>query len=190
MFSRLLQVWLIVSTLLLSWLLMEAVHEFGHAVGAWITGGRLVRTVLHPLAISRTDIEPNPHPVIVVWAGPLVGTALPALAWGLFAAAKLPTSFLRFFAGFCLIANGAYIGVGSVQRIGDCGVMLRHGSPIWALWLFGTVTIPAGLWLLDGTRDYFGLGKRKSRVNSRAIIVTSVALSAVLILEVAIIPRQ
>ena len=47
---------LIVATLLLSWLLMQAVHELGHAIGAWISGGHVERVVLHPLTISRTDV--------------------------------------------------------------------------------------------------------------------------------------
>src|SRR5438105_14300049 len=108
---------------------MQAVHESGHVLGAWLTGGRVLRVVLHPLTISRTDLADNPHPLIVVWAGPVVGVAIPLLLWLIFAATRLPAAFVvRFFAGFCLIANGLYIGVGSFGRIGDCGEMLRHGS--------------------------------------------------------------
>jgi hypothetical protein len=55
----------------LSWLAMQAVHEFGHMLHAWLSGGRVVQVVLHPLAISRTDVEPNPSPQFVVWGGPL-----------------------------------------------------------------------------------------------------------------------
>ena len=35
---------------------------------------------------------------------------------------------LRFFAAFCLIANGAYIGVGSFTRVGDAQAMLTLGA--------------------------------------------------------------
>ena len=52
-----------------------------------------------------------------------------------------------FFAGFCLLANGAYIAVGSIDKVGDCGEMLKHGSPLWTLLLFGAITIPIGFWL-------------------------------------------
>jgi hypothetical protein len=51
----------------------------------------------------------------------------------------------KFFAGFCLIANGAYIGLGSIDGIGDAGDMLRHGSPRWLLIAFGSLAVLAGL---------------------------------------------
>ncbi|MGH7128032.1 MAG: M50 family metallopeptidase, partial [Planctomycetaceae bacterium] len=143
--DRVHQAVLIASLLPLSWLGMMAVHEFGHVLGAWATGGTVTEVVLHPLAISRTDVRPNPRPLIVVWAGPLIGTLLPAAALAAAVLVRLPGAFLlRFFAGFCLIANGAYIGVGSLSGTGDAGVMLRHGSPPWALWLFGLAAVAAG----------------------------------------------
>jgi len=160
---------------------VQAVHELGHAVGAWITGGQVVRMVLHPGTISRTDVEPNPHPL--VWAGPLVGVFFFFFTWALFAAAKLPASFLRLLAGFCLIANGAYIGLGSFRKIGDCGVILRNGSPLWLLWLFGIVTIPAGLCLLDGTRDYFGFGAAGMLNSLRTSVVTTIGLMILAMFE-------
>src|SRR5262245_59144782 len=125
--KRLHQGILIGSTLLGSWLGMQAVHESGHVLGASLTGGRVARVVLYPLTISRTDLAFNPNPLVVVWAGPALGVLLPLLLWGIAAAMRMPGAFvLRFFAGFCLIANGAYLAVGSVDGIGDAGEMLRH----------------------------------------------------------------
>jgi hypothetical protein len=157
--KRLHQVILIASIILGSWLAMQAVHEFGHVAGARLTGGSVAQVVLHPLTISRTDLAANPHPLAVVWAGPMLGILLPLALWGIAATVGMPGRFvLRFFAGFCLIANGAYIAGGSFEGVGDCGQMLRHGSPIWQLWLFGVATVPAGLWLWHGLGKYFGLG--------------------------------
>ena len=68
--TRLLQIVLIGSTVVGSWLGMQAVHEAGHVLGAWLTGGRVARVVLHPLTISRTDLAENPWPLAVVWARP------------------------------------------------------------------------------------------------------------------------
>ena len=174
---------LMASTLLGSWLGMQAVHELGHVFGAWLTGGRVQQVVLHPLTISRTDLAENPSPLVVVWAGPLVGALLPLLSWVFAAAAKMPGSFvLRFFAGFCLVANGLYISLGSFGHIGDCGEMLRHGSELWHLWLFGLVTVPAGVWMWHGQGAEFGLGKSPRPV-SPIIAYTSAAI-CILILTV------
>lgn len=137
----------IFSLLALSWFLMMAVHEIGHVVGAYATGGAVERVVLHPLTISRTDVLLNPHPAIVVWLGPVLGCLLPAILWW-FVPRRLPDfrKIALFFVGFCLLANGAYIAFGALDRIGDCGVMLQTGSPIWTLFLFGLITIPLGFY--------------------------------------------
>lgn len=172
---RLRQIVLILATTLGSWLGMQAVHEFGHVLGAWLTGGRIARVVLHPLTISRTDLADNPHPLPVVWAGPVIGVAIPLLLWAIAAVARLPGAFvLRFFAGFCLLANGLYIGVGSFDGVGDCGDMVRNGSALWQLWLFGTVTAPVGLWMWHGQGPHFGLGSAQGEV-SRSVTYASLA---------------
>jgi len=180
---RLQQVVLIASTVLGSWLGMQAVHEFGHVCGAWATGGQVARVVLYPLTISRTDLGYNPSPLLVVWAGPVIGIAIPLLLWAAAAAARLPGAFvLRFFAGFCLLANGVYIGVGSFARIGDCGEMLLHGSRLWQLWLFGAATAPAGLWLWHRQGPHFGLGPAKERVDPAVAYGSLLACVGLLVL--------
>lgn len=178
---------LILSTLLASWLGMQAVHELGHVIGAWVSGGRVAKVVLYPLTISRTDLAENPHPLFVVWAGPIVGVLLPLGFWGAAAAAQSRLAFLlRFFAGLCLLANGLYIGTGSFQRIGDCGEMLRHGSHAWQLWLFGAVTAPVGLWLWHGQGRHFGLGAAKAEVDRTAVVVSALACGAILVLDLGV----
>ena len=133
----------------LSWLGMQAIHEFGHVLAAWATGGNVVRVVLHPVDISRTDVSPNPRPLVVAWGGPLFGVLGPMALLALSRWSRGPRSgwqeSVDFFIGFCLIANGAYIGVGSFGRIGDAGDLLRHGSPPWLLVAFGVAAITGGL---------------------------------------------
>jgi Peptidase M50B-like len=185
--NRLHQIVLIVSTLLGSWLGMQAIHESGHVFGAWLTGGRVSRVALHPLTISRTDVVENSKPLIVVWAGPIFGVVVPLALWAVVAAVRLPGAFVfRFFAGFCLLANGLYIGVGSFDRVGDCGEMLRHGSEVWQLWLFGALTAPIGLWLWHGQGTHFGLGRTNGRVSPSAVYGTLVACVALLVLGFAV----
>jgi hypothetical protein len=75
----------------------------------------------------------------------------------------------RFVAGFCLIANGAYISIGSFDRIGDCGEMLQTGTPLWVMLTFGGVTIPLGLYL------WHGLGSLKRFINDPSIVTPRMA---------------
>ena len=151
-----------------SWLGMQAVHELGHVLGAWCTGGKVSRVVLYPFSFSRTDVTHNLSPNMVAWSGPIFGVLAPLWAWSLAAAMRLPWAFvLRFFAGCCLIANGLYIGLGSFGRVGDCGEMLRHGSQLWQLWLFGPLTVPTGFWLWHGEGRHFGLGQAAEPVSPK-----------------------
>ena len=181
---RLPQLILIAATAPLAWLLMQVVHECGHALMGWLTGGDVRRVILHPLTISRTDLAANPHPLLVCWAGPVLGSLAPVIAWRVACAAKgLGEFWLRFFAGFCLIANGAYLAVGSFDGIGDAGDLLKHGSPIWMLWLFGAVTIGAGLRLWHGLGASFGLGTEATPVRWPAALIVAGALLVTVTLE-------
>jgi hypothetical protein len=161
---------IICSVLASSWFGMQAIHEFGHVVGAWATGGRVERVVLHPLAISRTDFSDNPHPLIVAWSGPILGAMLPLLVWGSVSATRMRiVSLLRFFAGFCLIANGLYIGIGSFEGIGDCGDLLRAGASRWQLWLFGLLAVPLGVLLWHGLGPRLGLSFKTTQNERRRL---------------------
>lgn len=160
---------LIASIGLGSWLGMQLVHEAGHVIGAWTTGGRVERVVLNPLTISRTDVAENSHRLVVVWAGPLFGATAPLVTWLLAASVHFAgTYLLRFFAGFCLIANGLYLGAGSFAGVGDCGELLKNGSSAWQLWLFGVATVPVGVWLWHGQGERFGLGVANGKVSRTA----------------------
>jgi hypothetical protein len=79
-----------------------------------------------------------------------------------------------------LVTNWAYLLFGSFDGIGDCDTMLRHGSPIWSLWLFGAITMPLGLWLWHRQGEHFGLGKAKGQV-SRGAAYRCLAASILLV---------
>src|SRR5690242_645221 len=101
------QLLLILSFIAFSWLGFMVVHEFGHAVTAWLSGGSVSLMVLHPLQISWTTFSRNPHPQLVAWGGPFWGALLPVLFLAAARMMRSPVVYLfRFFAGFCLIANG------------------------------------------------------------------------------------
>lgn len=168
---------LIITFIAFSWLAMQAVHELGHVVAAWLTKAEIIRIALHPCIISQTEIGHNPHPSIVVWAGPLVGSVLPLLAWLLAKVCRAPGVYLfRFFAGVCLIANGVYIAFGPSEGLADTGVMMEHGSPRWLMALFGIITVPLGLYLWHRQGKHFGLGEAKGHVSRSAAVVSALLL--------------
>jgi hypothetical protein len=127
------------------WMGMMLVHESGHMLAAIVSGGTVQRLVFGPLEFSRTDISPNPHPLVVAWAGPVGGALFPlALSRGL-RIARIRSYLAHFFSAFCLLANGAYIGAGSFDRVGDAGDLLKYGCPPWMLWLFGAAAVAGSM---------------------------------------------
>ncbi len=191
MTKRLDQLLLIATFVPLCWLLMQAVHELGHVAMTLATGGSVTKVVLYPIAISRTDASASSHPALVVWAGPAVGVALPLALLAVFKAAKWKRDYLvQFFAGTCLIANGAYLGVGSFQHVGDAGDLIRQGCPIWCLWLFGLAAVPLGVYLWDGLGPSFGLGQARGKVDRVAAKSSGALLLVVVVLELAFSSSQ
>jgi hypothetical protein len=181
------QTLLIVSTAAVSWLGMMAAHECGHVLHAWFSGGKVADVILFPLAISRTDVWPNPYPLLVAWGGAIWGCAIPLAA---LAVARLLAPryawLARWFAGFCLIANGGYLLGGSFLSGGtadDGGVLLAYGASRWQLAAFGLPAIAAGLYLWNGMGPRFGQGEAKGKVDRRAALGVFMLLVAVLAVE-------
>lgn len=174
----------IASLLIAGWLWFQIVHEAGHVLGALATGAQVTKVVLHPLTISRTEVQGGNQPLVVIGAGPVVGCLLPLVAWWTAAALKWFAAFtLRFFAGFCLIANGTYLFAGSFDGVGDCGDLLRHGAPIWTLWLFGLLTMSAGLLLWNNQGAHFGFGQNPKPISSALAYSTATFATATIIAE-------
>ena len=151
------------------WMGMQAVHEAGHVLHAAASGGRVARVELPPLGFSRTDLSINPRPAFVAWGGAVWGVLLPLAVWGLCRVlcrrrGRSVARGLQFFAGFCLVANGAYLGVGWVDRVGDAGDLLRRGTPVWVLVAYSLVAVSGGLLLwhrLDAARGSGGAGGKE-----------------------------
>jgi len=126
-----------------------------------------------------TALARNPHPQLVAWGGPVWGALLPVVL--LITARRLRSRgvyLFRFFAGFCLIANGLYLLVDSFGRGGDGGTLIRTGASPWELLLFGVSTCSLGFWFWHGLGQHFGLGSARGRV-SRGAAVASMCLLAV-----------
>jgi hypothetical protein len=185
--DRVWQAMLMISTLLFSWLGMMLIHEFGHVLFAWLSGGAVARVVLAPLEFSRTDLQKNPHPLFVACGGALVGSVLPILVLASWRKVRVRGWYIwQFLSGFCLIANGIYLAVVCFfPNAADPGDLMREGCPRWVLILFGVVAFPCGLFLWNGLGVHFGLGKGQGRVDRLVAIVVLVLLMAMIVVEVA-----
>ena len=141
--------------LLFCWFGMEAVHECGHVLAAWFSGATVERVELWP--ISRTDTNDVRYPILVHGAGAVFGALFPLLLWWFVRLVRRDDShFFRFFAGFCLIANGAYIGCDfSVTGPTDAGLLIVHGASRWILIMFGIFCVSGGLFLWHGQSRFF-----------------------------------
>ena len=130
------------------WLGMMAVHELGHVLHGWLSGAT-VSAVRIPLAgFSITEFATNRHPHFVAWGGAIWGCVLPVAVWAVFYVRRWPGRYVvQFFAGFCLIANGVYLGVGWTRGAGDAGDLLAYGTPVWVMIAFGITTSATGLYL-------------------------------------------
>jgi hypothetical protein len=189
--QRCFQILLILSFIAFSWLAFMVVHEFGHALTAWLTGGSVSLVILHPLQISWTTFSRNPHPQLVAWGGPVLGALLPCAALMIARLLRSPGLYLfRFFAGFCLIANGLYLIVDSFGRGGDGGTLIRDGASQWELLLFGILTVPPGFWLWHGLGAKFGLGASGGRVSRSAVFVSIFLLATTIVIELAFYPMH
>jgi hypothetical protein len=141
--------------------------------------------VLHPLAISYTHPGENPHPLVVAWGGAIWGCALPLAMLAIVRVVARPFAYLAtFFAGFCLIANGAYLGADALLRGGDGRELVGAGSPPWLLVMVGLAAVAGGLWLWNGLGPHFGLGPAHGRVDRRVAVGAFIAWIVVVVLEV------
>jgi hypothetical protein len=173
MLRRCHQILLVVSILWLSWLTMMLVHECGHVLGALATRGQVRRVVWHPAVISRTDVRPNPHPLIEVWAGPIFGSAVPFVVAAAASLLRLRVAYLSWvIAGFCLIANGAYIAIGASHPIGDAQELVAHGMARWPMGVFGSIAVATGFWIWHRVSPRLGFGPLPAEISARHAYLT------------------
>ena len=128
------------------WWLMMAVHELGHVLGCLFTGATIEAVILWPWTISQTVRSGSAAPLVDTWSGPIVGAVLPVLIWLAFRRWR-HVSWIGGWAGFCLVANGVYLGVGWIDAVGDAGDLLHLGMPTWVLGVVGGLGLAAGLWV-------------------------------------------
>jgi hypothetical protein len=121
---------------LLAWCVMTFTHELGHLLGGWASGGQLQHAELRPWKLPHSHFEPNPRPLITLWAGPLTLAAILKRPWA------------WFVANFCLLANGCYLATSWVsgEPFLDAPRLIKEGASPLSLVLYCLVTIGFGYW--------------------------------------------
>ena len=114
------------------------VHECGHMLSAILGGASIIDVELRPWKLSHTLIADSDHQIMDAWMGPIFGAVFPALLFLMLKQTRLKT-ILGFFAGFCLVGNGVYIGIGWLGPYGDAEVMVQLGVPVAIMITFGLV---------------------------------------------------
>ncbi len=124
-----------------SWTVMTMSHEVGHLVGGWAGGGTLADFDLAPWRLPYSVHNPDPNPRLTLWAGPLLGVAVPVAA-----ALALRRNWSNFVADFCLIANGTYLALGwaTGDPLLDTPKMLAAGTSPALIATYCVVTIGVG----------------------------------------------
>jgi hypothetical protein len=186
------QALLMISTAGLSWLLMMVLHEAGHVLHGWLSSAQIAEIHLPLLGFSRTDFIVNPHPLFVAWGGAVWGCLLPlAILAVVYYAVRNYSYLARWFAGFCLIANGAYLAAGSFYKSGadDAGVIMQAGGAQWQLLLSGIPTVILGIYFWNGLGPQFGLGVANYKVDRKVTIGITAALLIIAILEIIVSHR-
>jgi len=127
--------------LIVSWCVMIWTHEVGHLVGGWCCGAQLTVAEVRPWHLPYSVFSPDPHPLLTLWAGPLLGVCLPVLV-----AAAGKRVWLWFIAYFCLLCNGVYLATAwfTGDAFLDTTRLLEHGANPWWIVLFCVTTIVPG----------------------------------------------
>lgn len=110
-------------------------HELGHALTLWTTGGTVTGFSLHPFSWSYTFYgAPPAYPLLTAWGGVLFGSAVALLLLSLIRPWQNTWTIPLALTALCaLVVNGLYLTVDSLFLPGgDATVIVRHGTP-WLL---------------------------------------------------------
>lgn len=131
----------LVALLIAAWCVMTFTHECGHIVCGCACGGKLISADLLPWHLPYSIFEPDPHPLVTLWGGPVLGVVVPLLIAWLFRA-----QWLWFIAHFCVLANGAYLTTAwlSGDRYLDTPKLLEHGAHPLTIAVYCAITIGCG----------------------------------------------
>ena len=107
----------------------------------WLGGGKLQAADLRPWRLPYSIHNPDPRPLLTLWAGPVFGCLAPVIA-----AIAIRRPWATFIASACCLANGTYLAAGwlSGDRFLDTTRLLDAGASRLAIAAFCATTFIAG----------------------------------------------
>ena len=127
--------------LIASWCTMTFLHESGHLICGWASGGTLQSADLLPWHLPYSNFEPDPRPLITLWGGPVLGVFIPLVI-----ALALRKDWMWFIAYFCILANGSYLAMAWVSgdKYLDTPKLIEHGAHPATIAIYCLLTIGFG----------------------------------------------
>lgn len=125
-----------------------AIHELGHALALWTTGGSVTRITLHPFSWSYTYYgSPPTCPLLTAWAGVLFSSSLGLLLLIVIRPRRGAWTVPLALMGLCtLMVNGLYLIMDSVFLAGgDATTIIAHGTPRAVVLVIGVGLAALGL---------------------------------------------
>ncbi len=165
-----------------AWVVMTLTHELGHVIGGVLSGATVSRLELRPWHLPHSLYLHDKHPMVTLWAGPVLSCVVPIAA-----AMLIRRPAIWFIAWFSLLANAAYLILGYFAGDAelDSSKMVDAGTHPMALIAISAIPLVVGY-----------VGFRKSCIDlmsgetetmtSRNYWISAVSLAAVLVLQGAI----
>jgi hypothetical protein len=148
-------------------------HEFGHALGCWIAGGKMLGLVLSPQgyweSYAARDISAGfavSYGYLIHIAGGLVfgaAFAVPLLLLAHYFRRGTVGWIVLYATGMWAIGNnGMYLFLGSLHPFGDSLFLMQEGVPRWVLFFAGLPLVVAFLILFASFLRGIGLRQEDS----------------------------
>ena len=161
---------------------MTLAHELGHVVTGVFGGGELVQLELRPWHLPHSHRISDPHPLITLWGGPILGCLAPLSFASLI---RWPATW--YVAWFCVVANASYLLLGCFSGATelDSNQMIAAGNAPLTIILTSAIALACGyagfrkscIDLLSGTTP--PRTRRTQRI-SFTVLLTVIILQAVI----------
>jgi len=160
-------------------------HEIGHALGAWSTGGIVRGLVIHPFSWSYA-LAVSPRDDVTIWAGSILGCLFGIL---------ITFSVFKWRSGRLLIpllvgpvtclCNGSYLVLGSVFHLpGDGSVLAARYAPAGVVAAVGLLMLCAGMLLAFLIIPELGFGAADGIAHRTAVLAMGILPYELVILGV------